>query len=103
MEIKITTENFEKEVLQSDLPVLVDFYADWCGPCQMLAPIVAEVAREKAGQIKVGKINVDEETSLAIQYGVASIPTLMVFKDGQVAAKTVGAMPKSQLLSALGL
>ena len=101
MEIKITTENFEKEVLQSDLPVLVDFYADWCGPCQMLAPIVAEVAREKAGQIKVGKINVDEETPLAIRYGVASIPTLMVFKNGQVTNTSLGYCQKADILKLL--
>ena len=101
MEIKITTENFEKEVLQSDLPVLVDFYADWCGPCQMLAPIVAEVAREKAGQIKVGKINVDEETPLAIQYGVASIPTLMVFKNGKITASSLGYCQKADILKML--
>ena len=101
MEIKITTENFKKEVLQSDLPVLVDFYADWCGPCQMLAPIVAEVAREKAGQIKVGKINVDEETPLAIQYGVASIPTLMVFKNGKITATSLGYCQKADILKML--
>ena len=101
MEIKITTENFEKEVLQSDLPVLVDFYADWCGPCQMLAPVVAEVAREKAGQIKVGKINVDEETPLAIQYGVSSIPTLMVFKNGKITASSLGYCGKADILKML--
>ena len=101
MEIKITTANFEKEVLQSDLPVLVDFYADWCGPCQMLAPVVAEVAREKAGQIKVGKINVDEETPLAIQYGVSSIPTLMVFKNGKITASSLGYCGKADILKML--
>ena len=101
MEIRITTENFEKEVLQSDLPVLVDFYADWCGPCQMLAPTVAEIAREKAGQIKVCKINVDDETPLAIRYGVASIPTLMVFKNGQVTNTSIGYCQKADILKML--
>lgn len=101
MEVKITTENFEKEVLQSELPVLVDFYADWCGPCQMLAPIVAEIAREKAGQVKVCKINVDDETPLAIQYGVASIPTLMVFKNGQVTNTSLGYCQKADILKLL--
>ena len=102
-EITLTAENFEQEVLQSDLPVLVDFWATWCGPCRMLAPVVAQIAEEKEGELKVGKVNIDDQAELAIRYSIASIPTLMVFKDGQVAAKTVGAMPKSQLLSALGL
>ena len=102
-EITLTAENFEQEVLQSDLPVLVDFWATWCGPCRMLAPVIAQIAEEKEGELKVGKVNIDDQAELAIRYSIASIPTLMVFKDGQVAAKTVGAMPKSQLLSALGL
>ena len=102
-EITLTAENFEQEVLQSELPVLVDFWATWCGPCRMLAPVVAQIAEEKEGELKVGKVNIDDQAELAIRYSIASIPTLMVFKDGQVAAKTVGAMPKSQLLSALGL
>ena len=102
-EITLTAENFEQEVLQSELPVLVDFWATWCGPCRKLAPVVAQIAEEKEGELKVGKVNIDDQAELAIRYSIASIPTLMVFKDGQVAAKTVGAMPKSQLLSALGL
>ena len=102
-EITLTAENFEQEVLKSDVPVLVDFWATWCGPCRMLAPVVAQIAEEKEGELKVGKVNIDDQAELAIRYSIASIPTLMVFKDGQVAAKTVGAMPKSQLLSALGL
>ncbi len=101
MEVKVTTENFEKEVLQSELPVLVDFYADWCGPCQMLAPAVAEIAREKAGQVKVCKINVDDETPLAIRYGVNSIPALMVFKNGQVTNTSIGYCQKADLLKML--
>ena len=102
-EITLTAENFEQEVLKSDVPMLVDFWATWCGPCRMLAPVVAQIAEEKEGELKVGKVNIDDQAELAIRYSIASIPTLMVFKDGQVAAKTVGAMPKSQLLSALGL
>ena len=101
MEVKVTTENFEKEVLQSELPVLVDFYADWCGPCQMLSPIVAEIAREKAGQVKVCKINVDDETPLAIRYGVNSIPALMVFKNGQVTNASIGYCQKADILKLL--
>ena len=96
-EITITKNNFEQEVLQSDKPVLVDFWAAWCGPCRMVAPIVAQIAEEQAGQVKVGKINVDEEPALAMQFGIASIPTLLVFKDGQVVNKAVGYMPKEQL------
>ena len=101
MEVKVTTENFEKEVLQSELPVLVDFYADWCGPCQMLAPAVAEIAREKEGQVKVCKINVDDETPLAIRYGVNSIPALMVFKNGQVTNTSIGYCQKADILKML--
>lgn len=100
-EIKITTGNFEEEVLKSDLPVLVDFWATWCGPCQMLAPVLAEIAEEYEGKIKVGKVNVDEESALAVQYRVASIPTLILFKDGTVEKKTVGYQSKEQLVEFL--
>ncbi len=100
-EIKITKENFEDEVLKSDIPVLVDFFATWCGPCKMIAPTVAEIAEEKAGEIKVGKIDVDEQAELALKYGVVSIPTLLLFEDGKVMEKKVGYCEKDELLEML--
>ncbi len=98
--IKLTAENFEQEVMKADKTVLVDFYADWCGPCQMLSPIVDEVAEER-DDIKVGKINVDEQMTLAQRYGVMTIPTLIVFKNGEIANKQVGAQSKSGVLKML--
>ena len=97
MEITITKENFESEVLRSDVPVLLDFWATWCGPCMMIAPTLAQIAEEHAGRIKVGKINVDDEMELAMQFGVTSIPMLVVMKDGKIANKAVGAMPKAKI------
>lgn len=101
MEIELYKETFEQEVLQSDLPVLVDFWATWCGPCKMIAPIVKEIADEYDGKILVGKVNVDEEPDLTMQYNVSSIPTLMVFKNGQLVNKAVGYREKDEILKML--
>ncbi len=95
--IMIKKDNFENEVMKSDKPVLIDFWAQWCGPCRMLGPVIDELADDYAGKAKVGKINVDEENELASLFKVMSIPTVMVFKNGQVAAKAVGARPKAEL------
>lgn len=100
-EVKITVSNFESEVLRSDQPVLVDFYADWCGPCRMLAPVLEEIAREYEGGVKVGKVNVDEQMELAQKFGVSSIPLLVVFKDGQPVAKSLGYRPKEEIVNLL--
>ena len=100
-EIKLTQDNFQQEVLDSDIPVLVDFWATWCGPCRMVAPIIAEIARETEGTIKVGKVDVDENQQLAMTYRVASIPTLMLFKNGQPVSTMVGARPKAAIMEML--
>lgn len=101
MELKFTDENFEAEVLKSELPVLVDFYADWCGPCKMMAPVIEEIADEFTGKVKVGKLNVDESPATASKYKVMSIPTLLVIKNGEVADTIVGAVPKAHVVDKL--
>ena len=99
--VTITKENFEQEVLQSAKPVLLDFLASWCGPCRMLSPVVDEVAEERT-DVKVGKVNVDEQPELAGQFGVMSIPTLLVFEQGKLVRQAVGARPKASVLELLG-
>lgn len=100
-ELTITKENFNTEVLQSDKPVLVDFWAAWCGPCKMLAPVIAELSEELEGSVKVGKVNVDEQNELAREFGIMSIPTLLVFKNGKVVNQTVGVQSKEQIKNIL--
>ena len=103
MEIELTNDNFAAEVLQSELPVLVDFWATWCGPCKMLAPTVAEVSTEYAGRVKVGKVNVDNAPELAARYGITSIPALLLFNKGEVVRTSVGFVPKADVVAMLGL
>ncbi len=98
MEFKFNLENFEEEVLKSEIPVLVDFYAEWCGPCKMMGPVIEEIAKELEGKVKVGKINVDENQDLAMKYNVMSIPTLIIFKNGEEVKQLVGFRDKNEIL-----
>lgn len=100
-ELTITKENFEAEVLQSKVPVLIDFWASWCGPCRMLSPVISEIAEECSGKFKVGKVNVDEQEELAAMFRISSIPTLVVLKDGKVTNSSVGVRSKKQILEML--
>ncbi len=99
----VTESTFEQEVLQSDKPVIVDFWAEWCGPCHAISPVLDRIAAERSGELKVVKVNIDEEQGLAMRYGIASIPTVVLFKDGEPAAAAVGAQPKQALEKSLGL
>ena len=100
--IQVTDDNFDEVVMKSKKPVLLDFYADWCGPCKMMGPVVEEISEEYADRYVVGKVNVDEQGELAMRFGVMSIPTLIVFKGGEIANQAVGARPKAELLKLLG-
>ncbi len=103
MAIDVTEATFEQEVLQSDKPVLVDFWAEWCGPCHAVSPVLEKIAEERGDELKLVKVNIDEEQGLSMRYGVMSIPTMILFRDGQPAAAAIGAQPKSSLERALGL
>ncbi len=96
--VQVTDASFDSEVLQSDLPVLVDYWAEWCGPCKMIAPVLNEVAEEYSGKVKIAKLNIDESPDTPPKYGIRGIPTLMIFKKGEVEATKVGAISKSQLM-----
>lgn len=95
--LKFTDDSFSEDVLQSDKPVLVDFWAEWCGPCRMVGPVVEEMAGEYEGKAKIGKVNVDENPEISSKYGIRSIPSLLIFKNGEVVDQIIGAVPKSQL------
>ncbi len=103
MATAVTESTFEEEVLSSDKPVIVDFWAEWCGPCHAVSPILDKIAEERADELKLVKVNIDEEQGLAERYGIASIPTMVLFKDGEPAAAAIGAQPKSAIETQLGL
>ena len=103
MATAVNESTFEQEVLQSDKPVIVDFWAEWCGPCHAVSPVLDRIAQERANELKLVKVNIDEEQGLAQRFGIASIPTMILFKDGEPAAAAVGAQPKSALERSLGL
>jgi thioredoxin 1 len=103
MATAVTESTFEQEVLSSDTPVLVDFWAEWCGPCHAVAPVLDKIVEEREGELKLVKVNIDEEQGLAERYGIASIPTMVLFKDGEPAAAAIGAQPKSAIETQLGL
>lgn len=101
MEYTFTSDNFEEEVLKSDVPVLVDMFATWCGPCKMMAPVVAQLAKEYEGTVKVGKLDIDQNVDIVAQYKIMSVPTFLVIKDGEVKAKLIGAVSKEELVEAI--
>jgi thioredoxin 1 len=103
MSTAVTETNFEEEVLKSDKPVIVDFWAEWCGPCHAIAPVLDRIAEERSDELKLVKVNIDEEQGLAMKYGIASIPTILLFKNGEPAATAIGAQPKQALEKSLGL
>ncbi len=101
-ELVLTSDNFETEVIAADIPVLVDFWAPWCGPCKMLGPVISQIAEENEGKIKVGKVNVDDEEELAMRFGIESIPTVLLFKNGEVVEQSLGFKPKAYFEGLIG-